>query len=129
MSFNRGIKKKPSGLRSDEYGEFSSCTMKLPTHSQYCQNIPGKKEGGASWTSTVLNGFQFSRSFLFSWLNLALKERIWDIPDIRQDVTRLLNIIPKKDFMQSSQDGCCRVQRCIDVGGNNFEGQIGNCSS
>ncbi|GFU23293.1 HTH_48 domain-containing protein [Trichonephila clavipes] len=43
--------------------------------------------------------------FLFHRLNHVLKEkRFDDIPDIQRNVTRLLNSIPKEDFLQSFQD-------------------------
>ncbi|GFS68880.1 hypothetical protein NPIL_635001 [Nephila pilipes] len=43
--------------------------------------------------------------FLIPRLKLALKRKRFDnIPDIQRNVTRLLNSIPKEDFLQSFQD-------------------------
>ncbi|GFT37138.1 transposable element Tcb2 transposase [Trichonephila clavipes] len=40
-----------------------------------------------------------------------------DIPNIQQNVTSLLNSIPKEDFLQSFQDMYSLSQRCIVMGG------------
>ena len=59
--------------------------------------------------------------FLFPLLKLVLKQkRFDDIPDIQRNVTRLLNIITKEDFLQSFQDMYHRSQRCIVIGGYYF---------
>ncbi|GFT95055.1 DUF4817 domain-containing protein [Trichonephila clavipes] len=46
-----------------------------------------------------------------------------DIPDIQRNVTRLLNSIPKENFLQSFKNTYSRSQRCIVMGGDYFEGQ------
>ncbi|GFX45864.1 uncharacterized protein TNCV_3607251 [Trichonephila clavipes] len=49
--------------------------------------------------------------FLSPSLKLALKgKRLYDIPDIQRNVTRLLNSIPKEDFLQSFQNMYSRSQ-------------------
>ncbi|GFX45446.1 histone-lysine N-methyltransferase SETMAR [Trichonephila clavipes] len=61
--------------------------------------------------------------FLFPRLKLALKGRKFvDIPQIQRNVTRLLNSIPKEDFLKSFQDMYSRSQRCIIMRGDYSEG-------
>ncbi|GFY33126.1 hypothetical protein TNCV_2230751 [Trichonephila clavipes] len=51
------------------------------------------------------------------------RKRFDDIPYIQQTVTRLLNSIPKDDFLQSFQHMYSRSQLCIVMRGGYFEGQ------
>ncbi|GFT67228.1 uncharacterized protein TNCV_783701 [Trichonephila clavipes] len=55
--------------------------------------------------------------FLFPRLKFALKgKRFDDIPDIQRNVTKLLNSIPKEDFLKSFQDMYSGSQRgCVTV--------------
>ncbi|GFU23960.1 hypothetical protein TNCV_3331971 [Trichonephila clavipes] len=46
-----------------------------------------------------------------------------DIPNIQRNVARLLNSIPKEDFLKSLQDMYSRSQWCIVMGGDYFERQ------
>ncbi|GFU30769.1 hypothetical protein TNCV_1444731 [Trichonephila clavipes] len=56
-------------------------------------------------------------------LKIALKEkRFDDISDIQRNMTRLLNSIPKEDFLQSIRNMYCRSQLWIAMGGGYFEG-------
>ncbi|GFU51380.1 hypothetical protein TNCV_4752461 [Trichonephila clavipes] len=62
-------------------------------------------------------------------LKLALKgKKFDDIPDIKRNVTRFLNSIPKEDFSERFQDMYSRSQWCIVMGGYYFEGQQGSFS-
>ncbi|GFX13096.1 hypothetical protein TNCV_2357521 [Trichonephila clavipes] len=65
--------------------------------------------------------------FLLPRLKLTLKgKRFEDIPDIRRNVTRFLNSILKKDFLQNFQDMYSRSQQRVVKGGDYFEGQLGS---
>ncbi|GFX16769.1 hypothetical protein TNCV_4187441 [Trichonephila clavipes] len=55
---------------------------------------------------------------------LGAGKRFDDIPDIQRNVTRLLNSIPKEDFLQSFQDMYSRSQWCIVSRGDYFEEQF-----
>ncbi|GFW69368.1 hypothetical protein TNCV_487171 [Trichonephila clavipes] len=58
--------------------------------------------------------------------NLWMKKRVIDIddiPNIQRNLTKLLNSVPKEDFLKSLQDVYSRYQRCI-VMGDYFEGQV-----
>ncbi|GFV49800.1 histone-lysine N-methyltransferase SETMAR [Trichonephila clavipes] len=65
--------------------------------------------------------------FLFPQLKLALKgKRFDDVSDIQRNVTSLFNSISNEHFLQSFQDLYSRSQRCIFIGGDYFEGQLGS---
>ncbi|GFW67234.1 histone-lysine N-methyltransferase SETMAR [Trichonephila clavipes] len=62
--------------------------------------------------------------FRFRFIKLVLKvKRFDDMSDIQRNVTRLLNFIPKENFLQSFQDIYSRSQRCIVIGRDCFKGQ------
>ncbi|GFX18984.1 histone-lysine N-methyltransferase SETMAR [Trichonephila clavipes] len=65
--------------------------------------------------------------FLIPRLKLTLKrKRFDDIPEIQQNVMRLLNSISKEDLLQSFQDMYNRSQHCIVMGHDYFKGQYNN---
>ncbi|GFV53092.1 uncharacterized protein TNCV_2893241 [Trichonephila clavipes] len=94
-----------------------------PSHSQYRQTVPAKKgvqieHPHARQISIPQNTFKSPR------LKLALKGKGFDdISDMQRNVTRLLNPIPKENFLQSFKDMHSRSQWCIVMGGDYFEGQ------
>ncbi|GFW20657.1 hypothetical protein TNCV_1048801 [Trichonephila clavipes] len=50
-----------------------------------------------------------------------------DIPHIQRSVMRLLNSTPQKDVLQRFQDMYSRLQLCIAMRGDYFEGQYECC--
>ncbi|GFT65685.1 histone-lysine N-methyltransferase SETMAR [Trichonephila clavipes] len=97
----------------------------MPSHSQYRQTVPGnRKERGVQIEPSYSPDLHSSDFFLFPRFKLVLKGKIFDdIPDIQRNVTKLLNSIPKEDFLQSFQDMYSRSQWCIVMGGGYFKGK------
>ncbi|GFX81383.1 hypothetical protein TNCV_142331 [Trichonephila clavipes] len=62
--------------------------------------------------------------FVFLGLKRTSKgKRFNGISNIQRKVTRLLNTIPKEDFLKSFQDTCIRSQGCIVMGCDYFKSQ------
>ena len=94
-----------------------------PPHNQYFQTVPGKKGVVQIEHPQYLPDLNTSDFFLLPRLKLVLKGKRFDnIPNIQWNVARLLNTIPKEDFLQSLQDMYGRSQQCIVMGDDNFEG-------
>ncbi|GFV41200.1 hypothetical protein TNCV_2979541 [Trichonephila clavipes] len=91
--------------------------------SQYRQTVPGEKGEGCNGTIHHLARSQSSRVLIPTTQTRLKRNKFDNIPEIQRNVTRLLNYIPKEDFLQSFQNMCSRSQRFIAMGGDYFEGQ------
>ncbi|GFV61398.1 transposable element Tcb1 transposase [Trichonephila clavipes] len=72
---------------------------------------------------TTMNAVRYIE-ILSHFMKRLRGERFEDIPNIQRNMTKLLNSIPKEDFVQSFQSMHSRSQRYIVMGGDYFEKDI-----
>ena len=96
----------------------------FPSKKQIASNGSRQKQGIRQIEHAPYSpDLNLSDLFLPLQLRPTLKEkRFDDIPNKQQKVTKLLNKIPKEDFLQSFQDMYNRSQRCIVTGDDYFGG-------
>jgi hypothetical protein len=92
-------------------------------HFHYHPAISGEIQNGCRPPPTVLPWFTPCDFFLFPEMKLKLKGRRFDTTEeIQAESQRVLNTLTEKDFQETFQKWRRRRDRCLNAGGNYFEG-------